>query len=703
MASLLTYRVGDADMGRIQPTTRSIVTNDEPTPASLRTLAVVPFALTDGITMLLNVDNGPTLEAVLDASSFADITAATAAEVAAELALQLGVIGSTDAGQVVITSPTSGLLSSLEIRGGQAQQVLLFETGRAQGTQGAFTFLLGHEREGVREVLAAGDRVEISQTALYNDNQYIRLHGVAEFRDTPATHDWSFEIATGAFTQVLNRSAATANYQQVDLSEYVISTRGLAGAQGLSLGLEYTGVGEAETELPAVWIDWLEFVETPASNFFLANRNPAPLQPGIPIDVENVDGMIINTTGNAVVAGSIELYVDQQLAYQSGAFVAPFSGTVTTGTGGSGQDVSYSIDMTGYSLEGNISEYPVLVVVNAETTGGDSLEDHYRFFLADYIEPHIASITPTSVTTVLLTFDEDVLMTAADLVESALNPSNYTLTAGSAPAVPLTVTSVAQVSSDSVTLTFDTEVSMGATYSVLVSNVTDLEGNVVSNAPLSFVGYRPTPPAGRVSDLWGKIPRYNRAADTSRDLRRFILCLQDVWDHLLRLVDEWPSVWQVDLADDAFLDAMLAEMGNPFDFELSEIDKRRLIVLLGTIYSQKGTPEGIVNAVRFFCEIDVTVVPLNSVDNYWTVGTSTLGVDTFIAPGPGSPEWYSFRIDSPVLLTDEERSKILFIANYMKAAHEHIVGIREPSGTITTAGYWVLGTDSLGIGTYVGA
>ena len=307
MASLLTYRVGDADMGRVQPTTRSIVTNDEPTPASLRTLAVEPFALTDGITMLLNVDNGPTLEAVLDASSFADITAATAAEVAAELALQFGVIGSTDAGQVVITSPTSGLLSSLEIRGGQAQQVLLFETGRTQGTQGAFTFLLGHEREGVREVLAAGDRVEISQTALYNDNQYIRLHGVAEFRDTPATHDWSFEIATGAFTQVLNRSAATANYQQVDLSEYVISTRGLAGAQGLSLGLEYTGVGEAETELPAVWIDWLEFVETPASNFFLANRNPAPLQRGIPIDVENVDGMIINTTGNAVVAGSIEL------------------------------------------------------------------------------------------------------------------------------------------------------------------------------------------------------------------------------------------------------------------------------------------------------------------------------------------------------------------------------------------------------------
>ena len=81
---------------------------------------------------------------------------------------------------------------------------------------------------------------------------------------------------------------------------------------------------------------------------------------------------------------------------------------------------------------------------------------------------------------------------------------------------------------------------------------------------------------------------------------------------------------------------------------------------------------------------------------YWQLDISLLGTGTTISPSVGSPLWYSFYVVSPVVLTDEQRERILCIADYMKAAHEHVLGVIEPGGIVTPSTYWLLNLSALG-------
>lgn len=695
-------------MGRIEPTTRSIVTNDSPTAAEIRTLVAEPFVLIDGDQLLISIDGAPTVDVLFEDADFADISIASASEIAAVLTAQLGISSVDEDGYVVLTSNTTGLTSTIEIKGGRAQTALQFATGESVGTQGTYTYLFGHERSGVSWNFSAGDSISISQGGEYNDAQIVRLHGQVTFRDTPSGYTWSVGGFTGGWQQVMvDEAQYSAGFPRTrDVSDLVLNVSGLVGVQTLILGLELMdsggGAGEVFTELPAFWLDWVEFDENP-DDLFLANRTPGPEEVGIPATVRQVSGTIVNTSGSAIDAASIEILVDGQIAYQSGAFVAPFNGAlsaITAATGPSAADYDFVVDLTGYDLTGRASESPIIVLVNATTPAPAVLGSQWTFYLADTISPQITSVVPTSLTELLVTFSEPVTMT--DDLDGALRAPSYLISRRSAPSVPVNVISVAENTSSSVVLTLDMEASMGATYRLVADSLTDIQGNVVDDNYIDFIAYRPTPPPGRFFSLWDKLPQQNRRADISRDLRKFILCLQDQADLLLHLVDEWPQVWQIDKAPETFLDVILAELGNPFDFVLTVAEKRKLVGLLTTIYRQKGTAAGIINAVRFFIGIDVTITPLNVRENFWLVGFNDLGIDTFLAPPKGDPAWYSFWIDSPVILTDAERATVLALADYMKPAHEHILGIREPGGIISAQDYWVLGQGLLGVTTIAG-
>lgn len=702
MGTALTYRIPDG-MGRMRPGLHLVDTQDSPTPATLLSLEAQPYALMEGDELLIAVDGGPTVAVVFDPHDFVDITEATAIEVALVLATSLNATAVEEDGHVRIVSNTTGLTSSLQIRGGRAQSVLVFGTGLAQGTQGQWSMVLGHEAPGEVWTMENGDHVTVRQFGEFDDTLAIRIRGEVLFRGGPDDFQWRVGASTAGWTEwIEDRGQDVPGWpRRMSLNDIVLNVAGLAGIWNFDLILELLGPGGTPTdiEIPVAWLDFVSF-ETAPGDIFLGNRLPYPDQIAIPAANPSLRFSIITTTVSSIDTSTVEILVNGQVAFQSGAFVAPFDGplsSVVDPAGPASRSADFVVDLTGVlSLA---SEQPVTVLVNAQTFAGAALADQYTYITADTMPPSLTSVVPIDLLHALVTFSEPVKMSGTG---TALDPTAYTVTSASAPAVPLTVIAVETVGVSTVLVTFDQAQTMGAHYVLHAEGVEDLQGNAVNDITVEWVGYRPPQPAGRRFRLWDFITNFHKAADITRDLRKIILCFQDISDHLLALIDEWPSVWDIDRAPEPLLDVILAELGNPFQFSMDLGTKRRLVGLLTTVYRQKGTAAGIINVVRFFLGLDISITPVNIRENFWLVGFNYLGVNTFVAPGKGDPAWYSFWIDSPVLLTDEQREQIFSIADYMKPAHEHILGIREPGGIITQTDYWRLGYGNLGVSTYIG-
>lgn len=186
----------------------------------------------------------------------------------------------------------------------------------------------------------------------------------------------------------------------------------------------------------------------------------------------------------------------------------------------------------------------------------------------------------------------------------------------------------------------------------------------------------------------------NRDEDVTKELENFLLSLQDVTDLILCDIDRFTDILDPHVAKEPFLSLMLCDLGNPFDFELSEIDKRRLIDVLMGLYKEKGTGQGIIDAIRFFVGITVTLDVFNATG--WVLGEDELGIDTELAP---SLQFllYSFNIISPVALTAEQRTRMRQLTDLMKVAHEHLVDIIEPD--TSTIDHWELGLSEIGVTT----
>jgi phage tail-like protein len=205
--------------------------------------------------------------------------------------------------------------------------------------------------------------------------------------------------------------------------------------------------------------------------------------------------------------------------------------------------------------------------------------------------------------------------------------------------------------------------------------VSDLAGNLSTGVPAAFTSMVWPRPANRDFDLWRMLPQMNRVEDQTGDLRRFVACIQEVTDLLLVDVDRWPEIFDADLAPEPYVDAMLADLGNPFPFVLDLTTKRKLATTLVEIYKRKGTAPGVLDAIRFFLGIDMTITTYTGTD--MQLGISRLGVDWILGPG-NSFALYAFRVVSPIVLTDAQRGMVRTIVDYMKTAHEHLVEIVEP-------------------------
>lgn len=569
---------------------------------------------------------------------------------------------------------------------------------------GTHAFVLGSDAPGQIARLAPGDSIAVSQTADFDDALAVRLVGAVRLPATmPAGFSWALDLRTDDTTRcTIALESGVYDPAVLDLGDVALNVeQAAAGNHALAIRLRLVGPGidPVDVELPALYLDAVAF-DTNPGDLYLSCRLPSPAQTDVPSDLPSLQLVVASTTGSDVDSTTLVLRVGPagglQLAYDGGAggWQAPFTGDVATvGVGSADQQVR--IDLAAASFHPFTHLQTVQVRAQAETLAGDAIDSSYSFTIEDLQAPQLTSAIAIGRRTVRLTFNEPMT--------SPIPAASFAFSSTAIPHMPVHATSVVDVTGSVFDVELDAEMSMRATYRVTVSGATDLNGNVIDGAiaALDFPGYA-CADAGRFM-LIDLIPMMNRREDVTGDLDRFFAALQDTFDHILCDIDDWTSILDIDGMAPRFVEAWLQNLGNPFAFavELDDIDRRRLLDVLVDMYRQKGTAAGIINVVRFFMGIEIEIDTVND-DEFWEIGVDELGVGTLLGPGAGSPLWYSFRIVSPIDLTDVEEARIVAIADYMKPAHEHILDVVEPSDPVDDEQLWELGESELGTETMLG-
>lgn len=465
-------------------------------------------------------------------------------------------------------------------------------------------------------------------------------------------------------------------------------------------------------DLPAFYVDEVVLDDlgiTPADPFLVVfNRDPEPGETQVLVGT-NISFDFATDAADAPDTAALQVFISvdgspEVLAYDGGL------GGFQPGWDGPDSAITSPDANTRHVVVDPTADFGSLQVVQVRlelrSTAGQHLDVLYSFTIEDLTAPVLSSIKARDKDVLRFTFDEQVVQTSATAGDSALNPANYSfdrLTAAddpsiNTPSVPITAVSVEAVTTNVVDVFLDTEMTPGWTYTGTVTGVEDLFGNVIQ-PPLNardFVGFQPAVPEDRSFDAWRMIPQKNRDEDPG-DLRRFINVLNELCGLQLCLVDSFTNIFDPDLAPEEFLDAILADLGNPFEFDLDETQKRKLIRVLVPIYRQKGTTVGIVNVIRFFLGIEVEVLAFAG--EGWDLGVDELGdslTEGTAVLGPGSGfNLYAFEIESPVALTQEQRDQITDIVEFMKPAHTHFIRIIEPE-IPTVIDHLELGLSELG-------
>lgn len=565
---------------------------------------------------------------------------------------------------------------------------------------GTKAFVLGSDTEGQIGDFTDGDQIYLHQDGPVAAGDYVRVR--ARLRcplipSLPNPYHWELWAGINLGVRLVRVLPAGRTRDLVDVTFHTGDLAPSPPDRQLGFVLRFVGnPGDIyrDVEIPAIYLDNVEILTAPA-RMMLLSRDPEPAETGVPSDTF-VALDIIDTAGVGVDLTKTKVWINGELAYDNG-FVAPFNGA------GSAHTTSYvcAERLTfEYTAGPFASEAPILVEVESETTDHlATLTDSYTFTIEDYTDPQVLSATARTLRVVRVQFNEAMTMEDATDAGDALNPANYALSGNEVPAFLPNIVSAATVSATEVDLTFDDDLSPQRSYRITVSSAEDVSGNAIGL--FSNTADFTTPgmgfPATRRFDLWHMLPEANRRRDRegTGDLLKFITCLQEIVDLLLGATDRWSEILDIDLAPEQFVDAMLYDLGNPFDFDLDLDDKRRLGKVLLSIYRQKGTAAGVINAVLFFLGLTVTIHPYLGAP-LWVLGVSELGVDTILGPGT-TRDRYTFDVVSGVTLTDEQRARIADIAVYMKVAHEHLGRIVEPG--VVGPSFWTLGVSELGIDT----
>ena len=418
----------------------------------------------------------------------------------------------------------------------------------------------------------------------------------------------------------------------------------------------------------------------------LINRDPPPLETNVPRSVP-ISLELSVPNGDAVDGWSVRVWVNGALAFDGSAaspLSAPYAGP---GAGGGAAGLSYRVVLNPVETLPSAADVRVRVVASS-SKGALRIDQTYVFTVEDVSPPIVVSAASTGPRSAQIVFNKPVALTA-DAV--------FTLAPTSVPAVPGGVVH-AYADGEVVTLTLAAPLSPGVLYTATAVGVADVHAHELGSpgSSTTFTAYAPPRPPARRFDLWSMLPKTNRRADTSGDLAAFVGCIQEVTDWLLADIDSLFDLLDIERAPEWMLDRILADLGNPFTFDLSELQKRRLAAILMEVYQLVGTAPGIQAAVRFFVGLeDIAITPLTATT--MVLGESELGVDWELGPGLRFDR-YAFQVVVPRVLTDAERAAVRALVSYMMPSHCHFISIEEP-GVTTQLDSWVIGLSSLGVDT----
>lgn len=237
------------------------------------------------------------------------------------------------------------------------------------------------------------------------------------------------------------------------------------------------------------------------------------------------------------------------------------------------------------------------------------------------------------------------------------------------PGAAVTVLEVLEVSGSAgtqVDLVVSDELSPLVNYLVTVTGVTGVAPpyNKIVIQALEF----PTP-SGRDFDISSHFEHIT-PEEVDLDKDAFLAVCDDILKVLMLDVDLFTDIVDPDVCEEAMLDLMLADMGNPFSqFDFTEIEKRRMVRLLLPIAKQKGTGPGIVNVIRLLMQMDAEIIPAPRVG--LILGTSMLDVDWVL--GYGTPFAFQIRIvTSTGTFPAETYNRLVQIVEHMKSAEETV-------------------------------
>lgn len=456
------------------------------------------------------------------------------------------------------------------------------------------------------------------------------------------------------------------------------------------------------TDVPCLWLDNITLGTT--LGIHLANQTPEDGDIGVSKDASFSLELFSTEAGVAVDLGATEVYVGGVLAYDGGGtgFQTGFDGPGSAVTALGATDKRLTVDPT----TDWTSEQAIAVRVVSATVGATySLDETYTFTTEDYTLPLVLSVTAVTSTVLHVVFSEGMLLDGPTGATSALNSALYAVDYQQADdrqaCVWVTVASVAQaadtaVAADTFAVTVDMDLSFWRTYQLTVGAVADEAGNLLAApAVTTFASWTPPGwPADREFELWQMLSRDDRARDIHGDAKRLLSVWQDTVDIILWEQDRFTALWDLDTAPEANIDALLQDLGSPFRFDLSDLQKRKLAAILVPSYKERGVAGAIVNLALFFLGLGVTVTAW--ADDQWVLGDSELGIDTDAGPGPtnGYRERYTFTVESGVVLTATERRMLGQIIDDVKPPHTHFVVI-DPSD-YPVVDHWELGLSEMG-------
>lgn len=436
-------------------------------------------------------------------------------------------------------------------------------------------------------------------------------------------------------------------------------------------------------ELPAVLVDGIA-VGSPDTSLQIRNRDPEPGEVQVPV-AGPIVLQVVPTNGAPVDLGALRVAIS---LYETDVY-SPLTGF--SADAGPGSAVTWLDTGAVEVVIVPVVEMPSLELVRVEVwaslVGGDEVYTTYEFTVEDMIPPASVTAAARGRGTVVATFDEPVDP------DVATDPSRYALRVLTIPAYPASVVSATLSSAVEVMLELDDDLSLGADYELVVTGMADVWGNVSGELVAPFSTPMPTEFADRDFDLYRMMPQVNRDADLSGDMRKFLGIFQDVLNQLLCDIDRWPRIYDPRVAEEGFVDVMLESMGNPFVFEgMTLNDKRRLLVILNSLYRQKGTPQAITNGIRFFLGLESQVRAFNV--DAWILGQDTLG-ETTVLGSSSEIAIYMFDVIVFVYLTDQQRDRILELVRILKPAHAILRAIVEPEEPVVID-HWQLGFSLLG-------